>query len=204
MTTLAEALSKSMEDTHKMRSRDDDDADTGIRESDETLVAAGDTAMLPAATVNMRADPKSSGADISSTVPIPAISSVQESQHQQDLDYNLVDLDHTNQHVDMPSNLHENVEIKERRKNLVDVLKGAIEREPDRGDLHMKLLEAYYTAAHTNRQGFLDVVKKLSNDRNTLAKGQWEKIQFMARQIAAESAVSTGESSEDDDLADCA
>ncbi len=205
VTTLAEALSKSMEDTHKMRARDDDDdADTGIRESDETLVAAGDTAMLPAATVNMRADAESAAEDISSTVPIPAISSAQASQHQEDLDYNLVDLDHTNQHVDMPSNLHENVEVKERRKNLVDVLKGAIEREPDRGDLHMKLLEAYYTAAHTNRQGFLDVVKKLSSDRNTLAKGQWEKIQFMARQIAAESAVSAEESSEDDDLADCA
>ena len=204
VTTLAEALSKSMEDTHKMRTQDDDDADTGIRESDETLVAAGDTAMLPAATVNMRADAESPAEDISSTVPIPAISSVQASQHQEDLDYNLVDLDHTNQHVDMPSNLHENVEIKERRKNLVDVLKGAIDREPDRGDLHMKLLEAYYTAAHTNRQGFLDVVKKLSSDRNTLAKGQWEKIQFMARQIAAESAVSAAESSEDDDLADCA
>ena len=47
-------------------------------------------------------------------------------------------------------------------------------------------------------------MKKLSGDRNTLAKGQWEKIQFMARQIAAESAVSSGESSEDEDLADCA
>jgi FimV-like protein len=204
VTTLAEALSKSMEDTHKMRNAADDDADTGIRETDETLVSPGDTAMLPAATVNMRAETRSGAEDTASTVPIPAIAAARDHKEAENLDYNLVDLDHTNQHVDMPSNLHENIEVKERRKNLVDVLKGAIEREPDRGDLHMKLLEAYYTAAHTNRQGFLDVVKKLSSDRNTLAKGQWEKIQFMARQIAAESAVSSGKSSEDEDLADCA
>jgi hypothetical protein len=203
VTTLAEALSKSMEDTHKMRQAADD-ADTGIRESEETLVSPGDTALLPAATVNMRAEAQSAEEDTAATVPIPAIAGARDHEDSEELDYNLVDLDHTNQHVDMPSNLHENIEVKERRKNLVDVLKGAIEREPDRGDLHMKLLETYYTAAHTNRQGFLDVVKKLSSDRNTLAKGQWEKIQFMARQIAAESAVSPSQSSEDEDLADCA
>jgi len=66
------------------------------------------------------------------------------------LDYNLLDLDQTALHVHMPSALNENVAVKERRTNLTDVLKSAIEREPDRDDLRMKLLEMYYAAASTN------------------------------------------------------
>src|SRR5450432_2307191 len=81
------------------------------------------------------------------------------------LDYNLVDLDMTAQHVQMPSVLNEQVVAKERRTNLADVLKLAIEREPDRHDMRMKLLELYYAAAATNRNAFLEVVQKFANDR---------------------------------------
>jgi hypothetical protein len=121
------------------------------------------------------------------------------------LDYNLVDLDLTAHHVHMPSELHENVGFKERRTNLVDVLKMAIEREPDRSDLRMKLLETYYAAAATNRQGFLEVVQKLARERAQLSEGEWEKIAYMGKQIASDTDLFTADSeSEDDKLADCA
>jgi pilus assembly protein FimV len=120
------------------------------------------------------------------------------------LDYNLLDLDLTVQHVQMPSVLNENAVVKERRTNLADVLKLAIEREPERHDLRMKLLELYYAAAATNRQAFLDVVQKFARDRDYLHTEQWDKIAFMGRQIASENPLFAEESTADDDLADCA
>jgi pilus assembly protein FimV len=119
------------------------------------------------------------------------------------LDYNLVDLDLTAQHVQMPSVLNEHAVIKERRTNLADVLKLAIEREPDRHDLRMKLLELYYAAAATNRQAFLETVQKFARDRDYLHTDQWDKIAFMGRQIASDNPMFT-EAAADDDLADCA
>jgi pilus assembly protein FimV len=119
------------------------------------------------------------------------------------LDYNLVDLDMTAQHVHMPSVLNENAVVKERRTNLADVLKMAIEREPDRHDLRMKLLELYYSAAATNRQAFLETVQKFARDRDYLQPDQWDKIARMGRQIASENPMFT-EASADDDLANCA
>ena len=120
------------------------------------------------------------------------------------LDYNLVDLDLTAQHVQMPSVLNEHAVVKERRTNLADVLKLAIEREPDRHDLRMKLLELYYAAAATNRQGFLEAVQKFARERHHLQNGEWDKIAFMGRQIAAESPLFAEVAAEDDELADCA
>jgi FimV-like protein len=201
VTTLAEALAKSMADTVKIRTPGEtqrtDSGDT------ETLVTPSDTAMLPAATVNMRSE--AADEDTASTMPMPSVPPPPDVRMETTkLDYNLVDLDQTSQHVDMPSMLEEDAVVKERRKNLVDVLKNAIEREPDRSDLRMKLLETYYSAAASNRQGFLDVVKELASDRNNLPQSQWEKVEFMARQIAADAALSEGESSEDTDLANCA
>jgi pilus assembly protein FimV len=120
------------------------------------------------------------------------------------LDYNLVDLDMTAQHVQMPSVLNEHAVVKERRTNLADVLRLAIEREPDRHDLRMKLLELYYSAAATNRQGFLDVVQKFARDRDYLNADQWDKIAFMGRQIASDNPLFAEELASDDDLANCA
>jgi len=121
------------------------------------------------------------------------------------LDYNFLDLDMTAQHVQMPSVLNENAVVKERRTNLADVLKLAIEREPDRHDLRMKLLELYYSAAATNRQAFLDVVQKFARNHDYLPPDQWDKVAFMGRQIASESPLFAEESTaDDDDLANCA
>jgi pilus assembly protein FimV len=145
-------------------------------------------------TVNLRMDgTRVDGTRIESTRVEPAR-----------LDYNLLDLDMTAaQHVQMPSELHEHVVVKERRRNIADVLKLAIEREPDRHDLRMKLLEFYYSAAATNRQGFLEVVQKFARDRELLEPEVWEKICFMGRQIAAENPL-FAETPAADDLADCA
>jgi pilus assembly protein FimV len=157
----------------------------------EIAPASGDTANLPAATVSLNARPlQAAGALLDTTK----------------LDYDLLDLDLTAQHVQMPSVLHERVIAKERRTNLVDVLKRAVEREPDRRDLRMKLLETYYAAAAANRQGFLDVVQKLVRERDRLGEGEWDKIAFMGKQIASDTALfsSDPEGEHDNVLADCA
>jgi pilus assembly protein FimV len=120
------------------------------------------------------------------------------------LDYDFLDLDMTAQHVHMPSVLNEHAVVKERRTNLADVLKLAIEREPDRHDLRMKLLELYYSAAATNRKAFLEVVQKFARDRDYLHTDQWDKIAYMGRQIASDNPLFTEEPAADDDLADCA
>jgi pilus assembly protein FimV len=121
------------------------------------------------------------------------------------LDYNFLDLDMTAQHVQMPSVLNENAVFKERRTNLADVLRLAIEREPERHDLRVKLLELYYSAAATNRQAFLEVVQKFARDRDYLPADQWDKIAFMGRQIASENPLFAAQTAAaDDDLADCA
>jgi pilus assembly protein FimV len=122
------------------------------------------------------------------------------------LDYNLLDLDETAHHVQMPSQLRENVGFKERRTSLVDALKLALEREPNRRDLRMKLLETYYAAAATNRQGFLDLVDKLAGEREKSPREEWDKIAWMGRQIASDSDLFASEApdEDDDDLANCA
>jgi pilus assembly protein FimV len=188
----AAALEESYEDTLDLS------GETAIL-SNETINSGSDTANLPAATVNMRAADTSDDLGSEDLINEEAIR-VDPTK----LDYNLVDLDMTAQHVQMPSVLHENVVLKERRTNLVDVLRTAIEREPERRDLRMKLLETYYAAAATNRQGFLDVVEKLARERDRLADGEWDKIAFMGRQIAADTALFSEADTEDDELADCA
>ena len=195
----------------------------------EIAAASGDTANLPAATVNLSAHALRTAAvaraDESATAIAPTANE-SATAHQSAtadetatvmiagedvrvdttrLDYNLVDLDMTAQHVQMPSVLHERVVVKERRTNLVDVLKKAVEREPDRSDLRMKLLETYYAAAATNRQAFLEVVQKLARDRDRLGEGEWDKIARMGKQIASDTALfSEASEDEDDKLADCA
>jgi pilus assembly protein FimV len=179
-------------------------AETAILAAD-IAEASAETQNLPAATVNLNAQTLQTAAagvaEESETVQIGA-----ETLHVDatKLDYNLLDLDQTAQHVHMPSVLHERAIVKERRTNLVDVLKMAVEREPDRRDLRMKLLETYYAAAAVNRRGFLELVQKVARDRGRLGEGEWEKIAFMGKEIASDNALFSAASEEDDELADCA
>jgi hypothetical protein len=123
------------------------------------------------------------------------------------LDYNLLDLDATSehvqaQHVQMPSQLSDNVVVSERRMNIVDVLKTAIDRDPHRRDLRMKLVETYYSAASMNRRAFLEVVKKLSRERELLSADDWKQIVKMGKEIAPDDILFADPSA--GDLADCA
>jgi hypothetical protein len=121
------------------------------------------------------------------------------------VDYDLLDLDSTAehiQHVQMPSQLHDHVVVSERRMNIIDVLKTAIERDPNRRDLRMKLLETYYGTASTNRRAFLDLVKQLSREDNKLTPDDWKKIMAMGREIAADDIFFADPSG--DDIAHCA
>ena len=172
----------------------------------EIAAASCDTANLPAAaTVNLNAQvlQSAAAADESATI---MVSTEARNVDTTKLDYNFLDLDLTAQHVQMPSVLHERAIVKERRTNLVDVLKKAVEREPERRDLRMKLLETYYAAAASNRQGFLEVAQKLARDRDRLGEGEWDKIAFMGKQIAADTAMFSPdpEAEDDNELADCA
>ena len=187
--------------------------------ANDIAAASGETANLPAATVNLNAHALQAAAaatardcanaDESVAADEDAATAIVGAEELRvdttNLDYNLMDLDLTAQHVHMPSVLHERVVVKERRTNLVDVLKKAVEREPDRSDLRMKLLETYYAAAAANRHAFLEVVQKLARDRDSLDQGEWEKIAHMGKQIAADTALFSSDSeAEDDKLADCA
>ncbi|HEX3395708.1 MAG TPA: FimV/HubP family polar landmark protein [Steroidobacteraceae bacterium] len=170
------------------------------------IAAASDTANLPAATVNLNAQVLQAAAATADEAVTVMVNAEEMRLDTTKLDYNLVDLDLTAQHVHLPSVLHQPVVVKERRTNLVDVLRKAVEREPDRRDLRMKLLETYYAAAAANRQAFLEVVQKLARDRDRLDEGEWDKIALMGRQIAGDTALfsSDAEAEDDNKLADCA
>lgn len=87
-------------------------------------------------------------------------------------------------HVTLGSDLHEAPVFTERRKNPADILRQAIEREPGRTDLRLKLLEIYYIAAAQNQRAFLEVARELArNDKFTSAK-EWSQIVDMGRKIA--------------------
>jgi FimV-like protein len=123
------------------------------------------------------------------------------------LEHNLVELDstleHTHaQHVQMPSQLHDHAVVSERRVSIIDALKSAIDRDPNRRDLRMKLLETYYNAASINRRAFLETVKPLSRDRESLTADDWQQVVKMGQEIAADDILFANPSK--DDLADCA
>jgi pilus assembly protein FimV len=120
------------------------------------------------------------------------------------LEHDIEDLERTARHVQMPSELHGRSAFVERRKNIVDVLKNAIEREPDRRDLRLKLLEMYYSAAASNRQAFMEIAQRLSQERDHAPAGEWDKVAFMGRQVAPENPLFTPESTDEDKLADYA
>jgi pilus assembly protein FimV len=177
----------------------------------------GDTAILPV-TVKLHVDDPSAETMPVETVKIAgilgstthraenALPAAKAGADATKLDYNLLDLDATVHHVQMPSALHETPGFKERRTSLVDVLKSAVEREPQRSDLRMKLLETYFAAAATNRQGFLEVVQKIAHERASLKAGEWDKIAWMGRQIASDDHLfaPVAARADEEDLENCA
>ena len=88
------------------------------------------------------------------------------------------------EHVVMGSGLQAPKPFVERRRNPADVLRQAIEREPGRSDLRLKLLELYYTAAAENRRAFLDATRQLAKNEKLASTEDWSRIADMGRTIA--------------------
>ena len=62
-----------------------------------------------------------------------------------------------------------------------DLVRIALEREPDRRDLKLKLLEIYFVWG--NKDLFLQTAKALQATRDQAPAGEWDKIVIMGRQI---------------------
>ena len=87
-------------------------------------------------------------------------------------------------HVTIDSGSEEQRTFVERRKNPAEVLRQAIEREPDRSDLRLKLLELYYTAAAQNRRAFLEAAHQLAKNEQLASPHDWSQIADMGKAIA--------------------
>lgn len=87
-------------------------------------------------------------------------------------------------HVIVGSGLEPPRPFVERRRSPADVLRQAIEREPHRTDLCLKLLELYYTAAAENRRAFLEATRQLANSDELVTAEDWSRIAAMGRAIA--------------------
>ncbi|HEY2780033.1 MAG TPA: FimV/HubP family polar landmark protein [Steroidobacteraceae bacterium] len=62
-----------------------------------------------------------------------------------------------------------------------DLVRIALEREPDRRDLRLKLLEIYFVWG--NKEAFLQTAKGLESTRDRAPAGEWDKIVIMGKQI---------------------
>jgi len=65
-----------------------------------------------------------------------------------------------------------------------DLVRIAIQREPERRDLKLKLLEVFFVWG--NKDQFLTMASELEESRADSAPGEWEKIVIMGKQIAPE------------------
>ncbi|HKZ72533.1 MAG TPA: FimV/HubP family polar landmark protein, partial [Steroidobacteraceae bacterium] len=68
-----------------------------------------------------------------------------------------------------------------------DLVRIAIEREPDRRDLKLKLLEVFFVWG--NKEQFLQAARELAQTRAQAVPGEWEKIVIMGKQLAPEDAL---------------
>ncbi|HEY8540203.1 MAG TPA: FimV/HubP family polar landmark protein [Steroidobacteraceae bacterium] len=72
-----------------------------------------------------------------------------------------------------------------------DLVKIAIDREPGRRDLKLKLLEIYFVWG--NKDAFLETARDLHATRDQAPAGEWDKILIMGKQIAADDPMFKGE-----------
>ncbi len=71
-----------------------------------------------------------------------------------------------------------------------DLVRIANEREPQRRDLKLKLLEIFFVWG--NKDSFLQTARQLHDSRGQAPAGEWDKIAIMGRQIAPEDPLFTG------------
>jgi len=72
-----------------------------------------------------------------------------------------------------------------------DLVKIALDREPARRDLKLKLLEIYFVWG--NKDLFLDTARELHATRDAAPAGEWDKVVIMGKQIAADDPMFKGE-----------
>ena len=68
-----------------------------------------------------------------------------------------------------------------------DLVRIALEREPERRDLRMKLLEIYFVWG--NKDAFLQTAKDLARPAISAPAGEWDKIVIMGKQICPDEAL---------------
>ena len=68
-----------------------------------------------------------------------------------------------------------------------DLVKLAIQREPARRDLKLKLLEVFFVWG--NKDQFLQTARDLADTRDQSRPGEWEKVFIMGKQLAPEDAL---------------
>jgi pilus assembly protein FimV len=71
-----------------------------------------------------------------------------------------------------------------------DLIRIAINREPNRRDLKLKLLEVFFVWG--NKDQFLQTARELAETRAEAAPGEWEKILIMGKQLAPEDPLFSG------------
>jgi pilus assembly protein FimV len=71
-----------------------------------------------------------------------------------------------------------------------DLIRIAINREPHRRDLKLKLLEVFFVWG--NKEQFLTAARELAATRADAAPGEWEKIVIMGKQLAPEDPLFAG------------
>jgi pilus assembly protein FimV len=68
-----------------------------------------------------------------------------------------------------------------------DLVRIAIQREPQRRDLKLKLLEVFFVWG--NKEQFLQTARELAGTRDQSQPGEWEKVIIMGKQLAPEDAL---------------
>jgi pilus assembly protein FimV len=71
-----------------------------------------------------------------------------------------------------------------------DLVRIGIQREPERRDLKLKLLEVFFVWG--NKEQFLQTARELAATRAQAAPGEWEKIVIMGKQLAADDPLFAG------------
>jgi pilus assembly protein FimV len=71
-----------------------------------------------------------------------------------------------------------------------DLIRIAINREPNRRDLKLKLLEVFFVWG--NKEQFLQAAHELAATRAEAAPGEWEKIVIMGKQLAPDDSLFAG------------
>jgi pilus assembly protein FimV len=71
-----------------------------------------------------------------------------------------------------------------------DLVRLAIQREPQRRDLQLKLLEVFFVWG--NKEQFVAAARELAATRDAALPGEWEKTVIMGRQIAPDDALFAG------------